>query len=89
MKHRKVTDHVYLVRNMFRQREEEGEAAEGRSRLLTSDYNMTVQSTVLMSISWTFCPRIHNEAKCPEGAHFGPYIAGSLRKHRVCNIISY
>ncbi len=35
-----------LVRNMFRQREEEKEEA-GRSHLQISDYNMTVQSTVL------------------------------------------
>ena len=41
---------------MFRQREGEeeegegeGEAAEGRSHLQTSNYNMTVQSTVLIS----------------------------------------
>ena len=45
-----------LVRNMFRQREEESaaaEAAEGRSHLRTSSYNMTVQSTVLiMRAGW-------------------------------------
>ncbi len=39
---------------MFRQREdeeEEEEAAEGRSHLQTSNYNMTVQSTVLIKDS--------------------------------------
>ena len=37
-----------LVRNMFRERKEEEAAAEGRSHLLMSNYNMTVQSTVLI-----------------------------------------
>ena len=45
--------HDQLVRNMFRQREEEKEKEKekeeaGRSHLQTSDYNMTVQSTVLI-----------------------------------------
>ena len=43
-----------LVRNMFRQKEDEEEkaaAAEGRSHLQTNNYNMTVQRTVLINES--------------------------------------